>query len=280
MMDYYYSFIDQVLPFAWAHHEFMKNALLAVLMVTPLFGITGTMIVNNRMAFFSDAIGHSALTGIAIGVLLGFTDPLWAMIVFSVLLALAISYIKTRTTTSTDTLIGVFSSTAVALGIVILSRGGGFNRYSRFLIGDLLSITPGELGLLALVLAGIAAFWIFGFNRLLMVSLSPSLALSRGIDVRWWEIGFSVLMAVMVTVSIQWVGIMIINSLLVLPAAAARNVSIGMRRYHLVSVLLALGSGLAGLILSYYWGTATGATIVLVTALLYLASLVKRLWSD
>lgn len=279
-MDYYYSFIDQVLPFAWAHHEFMKNALLAVLMVTPLFGITGTMIVNNRMAFFSDAIGHSALTGIAIGVLLGFTDPLWAMIVFSVLLALAISYIKTRTTTSTDTLIGVFSSTAVALGIVILSRGGGFNRYSRFLIGDLLSITPGELGLLALVLAGIAAFWIFGFNRLLMVSLSPSLALSRGIDVRWWEIGFSVLMAVMVTVSIQWVGIMIINSLLVLPAAAARNVSIGMRRYHLVSVLLALGSGLAGLILSYYWGTATGATIVLVTALLYLASLVKRLWSD
>ena len=273
-MEYCYSLIDQLLPFAWAHHQFMKNALLAVLMVSPLFGITGTMIVNNRMAFFSDAIGHSALTGIAIGVLLGFTDPLWAMVVFSVLLALAISYIKTRTTISNDTLIGVFSSTAVALGIVILSRGGGFNRYSRFLIGDLLSMTPGELGLLALVFSGIVVFWIFGFNKLLLVSVNPSLALSRGISVRWWETCFSVLMAVMVTVSIQWVGIMIINSLLVLPAAAARNISIGMRRYHLVSVLLAMFAGLSGLVLSYYWGTATGATIVLVAALLYLVSLV------
>lgn len=276
MIEVWYSLVDNLLPFSWAHHTFMKNALLAVLLVSPLFGLSGAMIVNNRMAFFSDAIGHSALTGIAIGVLLGFSNPLWAMLVFAVILSVALSLLKTRTTASTDTLIGVIMSAAVALGIVLLSRGGGFARYSRFLIGDLLSIAPGELALLLLVLAGVIVFWLTSFNKLLLVSVNPSLALSRGISVRQVETLFSVVMAIIVTVSIQWVGILIINSLLVLPAAAARNVSTDMRRYHLVSVLITLVSGLAGLMLSYYWGTATGATIVLAAAFFYLGSLLLK----
>ncbi|MEW6184035.1 MAG: metal ABC transporter permease [Bacillota bacterium] len=276
MMEIWYAFIDHVLPFEWARYTFMKNALLAVLLVGPMFAVMGTMVVNNKMAFFSDTIGHSALTGIAIGVLLGFHDPLWIMLVFSVLLAAAISMLKALTTTSTDTIIGSVSATMVALGIVILSRGGGFNKFSRFLVGDLLSITPTEVLLLAFTLAGVILLWGIMFNKFLLVSVNPSLALSRGIPVRFVETLFCITTAVVVTISIQWVGILIINSLLILPAAAARNISRNMRQYHVVSLLITLTSGIAGLLMSYYWSTATGATIVLFAALFYLGTLFAK----
>lgn len=272
-MAAYYSWAQNLLPFQWAQYSFMLNALLAVLLVSPLFGILGTMVVNNKMAFFSDAIGHSALTGIAIGVLLGMRDPLAAMLAFSVLLAIGISLVKARGKSSPDTVIGVFSSTAVALGIVILSRGGGFARYSNFLIGDLLSITGQEILMLLIVLIVVLLFWARFFNQLLLVSVNPSLAGSRGIKVLRIEITFSVIMAIVVTISIQWVGILIINSLLILPAAAARNIAGNMRQYHVIAVLIAIISGLSGLILSYYWGTATGATIVLCASLFYVLTL-------
>lgn len=275
-MEFWNAFVDYVLPFAWANHGFMKNALLAVLIVGPMFAIIGTMVVNNRMAFFSDSIGHSSLTGIAIGVLLGFQDPLWIMLVFSVCLAVAISMLKLMSTASTDTVIGSVSATMVALGIVLLSRGGGFAKFSRFLIGDILSITPGELSLLAAALGGVILLWVMMFNKFLLVSVNQSIALSRGIPVRLVEVLFCVATAVIVTISIQWVGILIINSFLVLPAAAARNVTGNMMSYHIVAISITIFSGVAGLLLSYYWATATGATIVLITALFYMTTLLLK----
>jgi len=276
-LDLYYSFMQQFLPFEWAQYTFMLNALLAVLLVTPLFGVLGTMVVNNKMAFFSDALGHSALTGIAIGALLGMQDPLAAMLAFAIILAIGISIVKASGTSSPDTIIGVFSSTAIALGIVILSRGGGFAKYSNYLIGDLLSISSQQIIMLLVILVIVLLFWAGFFNQLLLVSVNPSLARSRSVNIRAVEIVFSIIMAVVVTVSIQWVGILIINSLLVLPAAAARNIAVNMRQYHAISLLIALISGISGLILSYYWGTATGATIVLITSLFFvLCYLVKR----
>lgn len=276
MMEAWYVLVDRLLPFAWTQHVFMKNALLAVLLVGPTFAILGTMVVNNKMAFFSDTIGHSALTGIAIGVLLGFQDPLWIMVIFSIILAIAISLLKTLTGDSTDTIIGAVAATMVALGIVILSRGGGFNKFSRFLVGDLLSITPQEVLLLAFTLIGVILLWVTMFNKFLLVSVNPSLALSRGIPVRLVETLFCVVIAAVVTISIQWVGILIINSLLILPAAASRNVSRNMRQYHVISLVITLTSGIAGLLMSYYWSTATGATIVLFAALFYLVTLIAK----
>ena len=130
-MDAIYSFLQQLLPFEWAQFHFMLNALLAVLIITPLFGLTGTMIVNNRMSFFSDALGHSALTGIAIGVMLGIDNYLISMLGFALLFALGISAIIESGTSSSDTIIGVFSSAGVALGVVLLSLNGGFSKTSN-----------------------------------------------------------------------------------------------------------------------------------------------------
>ena len=144
------------LPFDWVTLNFMKNALLAVCVMAPLFGILSTSIVTGRMSFFSDALGHSAFTGIAIGVLCGLAAPIWAAVALSIAFAVLFTWVRARTQQAADTVIGVFSSTAVALGIFIATLGGGsFTKFNSYLIGDILSVTPAEIGLLALVLAAV-----------------------------------------------------------------------------------------------------------------------------
>ena len=247
-------------------YEFMKNALAAVLLITPLFGLLGTMIVNNKMAFFSDALGHSAITGIALGVILGMTDTTLSMILFGILFALLLNWIKYRGKAGAETVISVFASCGLAVGLAVLSVGGNFSKYNSLLIGDILSITRTELWGLLIAFALTVAFWLFCFNRLHFVSVNPSLAQSKGISVRLYDNLFVILLAIIVMLSIQWVGLLIINALLILPAAAARNLARNMRSYHLFSVLIAVVCGVAGLILSYYTDIATGPMIVLLAS--------------
>lgn len=268
-MSLWYNMVDFLLPFEWAHYVFMKNALLGVLLVTPMFGLLGTMVVNNKMAFFADALGHSALTGIAIGVILGIKNPIWSMLAFSLMLAVAIIKVKNVNTSSTDTIIGVFASTAVALGVVILSFRGGFTKYSVYLIGDLLSISKIDLLILPIIFIIVIIIWSVAFNKLLLVSVNQLLARSRGINVDFYEYLFTITVAVIVTISIQWVGVLIISSMLVLPAAAARNISSNIRQYHIYSITIALISGVAGLIISYFLGSASGATMVLIASMFF-----------
>lgn len=268
-MELIYDIIETVLPFSFARFDFMKNALLAVLLVTPLFGLLGTMAVNNKMAFFSDALGHSALTGIAIGVALGIGDPLVCMLTFGIVFGLAIRKVKSGTKASSDTVISVFSSVSMALGIVILSGSGGFAKYSSYLIGDILTVSPAYVGLMAVVLAGTYIVWYFIYNDLLLLSVNPSLSASRGIKNALTENIFVVILAVAVMLSIKQIGILTINSLLILPAAAARNVSSNSRQYLVLSTVISLFCGIAGLVISFYAGTAAGATMVLIAAAVY-----------
>ena len=268
-MELIYDIIETVLPFSFARFDFMKNALLAVLLVTPLFGMLGTMAVNNKMAFFSDALGHSALTGIAIGVALGIGDPLVCMLTFGIVFGLAIRKVKSGTKASSDTVISVFSSVSMALGIVILSGSGGFAKYSSYLIGDILTVSPAYVGLMAVVLAGTYIVWYFIYNDLLLLSVNPSLSASRGIKNALTENIFVVILAFAVMLSIKQIGILTINSLLILPAAAARNVSSNSRQYLVLSTVISLFCGIAGLVISFYAGTAAGATMVLIAAAVY-----------
>ena len=272
-MELIYSVLDALLPLAWMEYTFMKNALLAILLMTPLFGLLSTMVVSSRMAFFSDSLGHGAFTGIAIGALVGIFAPLTSLILFSIAFALLITYIKHRTAASADTVIGVFSSTAIAVGLMIMSHGGGFSKFSPLLIGDILSITPADLAGLLAVDAVVFVGWMLLFNRLLLLSVNASLARSRGVSIFAVEALFAALLAIVVAVSIQWVGILIINALLVLPGAAARNLAGSVKAYHLLSVLIALGAGLVGLFAAYYFGIAAGAAIVAAAALMFFFSL-------
>ena len=254
----------------------MKNAFLAVLIITPLFGLLGTMIVNNRMAFFSEALGHSAFTGIAIGVLFGLTDTSLSMVIFAVVFALALNRIKRMNTITTDTIISVFASLSTAVGLVMLSKGGNFAKYSNILVGDILSINGKEILLLLGIFCATLVFWMVAFNKLHALSVNSALAKSKGIHIVLIDNLFVVLIAVIVMLSIKWVGILIINALLILPAAASRNIASDMREYHLFSILISVFSGIAGLLLSYYNSTATGPTIVIIAAIIFFATLVSR----
>ena len=252
------------LPFEWARYEFMRNALLAVILASPLFALMGTLVVNNRMAFFSDAIGHASLTGLGLGVLLGLADPLLALIGFALLLGAGILVLHRFTRSAMDSIISLSMSFSIALGVVLLSRGGNFSRFSQYLIGDLLSITPREIAWLAatalVVGGGLLAF----YNRILLIGINESLARSRGLNPWWTQVLFVASLVMVVTMNLSWVGILIINSLLILPAAAARNIAGNTRQYVLLAMAIALASGICGLLISYYADTASGATIVLV----------------
>ena len=275
-MNLWYAIWD-ALPFEMLHWDFMKNAFLALLLMAPLFGLLSTMIVTGRMSFFSDALGHSAFTGIAIGAICGFAAPIWAAVGFSVAFALLFSYVRSRSDQAADTLIGVFSSTAVALGIFIGTLGGGsFTKYNKYLIGDILSVTPMEIGLLAVVLLLVLQFWILCANRLTLTAIHPQLASSRGIPVALSQTLFTVAIAVVVTLSISSVGLLILNSLLVLPGASARNISRNLRQYHGYSVLFALIAGVGGLTVSYYLGCSAGAAISLILAVLFTVTFCLR----
>ncbi len=275
MLEAIYSLLD-ILPFACLEHNFMKNAFLAVILVTPVFGLLSTMVVSNRMAFFSDSLGHGAFTGLAIGVMLGGISPFMSLIVFSILFSFLITYIKRKSTVSTDTVIGVFSSTAIAFGLMLLSRGGSFNKFSSYLIGDVLSIAEEDLLMLFFILIGVIIVWGIIFNKLLVLSVNPVFARSRGISVLQIESIFAALLAVIVAVSIQWVGLLIINSLLVLPAAVARNLSNNVKSYHLISIAGAMLYGICGLVMAYYLDMAAGASIVSVAAICFFISLLLR----
>ena len=262
--------ICDLLPFEILRWDFMCNALLALLIMSPLFGLMSTMIVTGRMSFFSDALGHSAFTGIAIGAICGIAAPTWAAVLFSVAFALLFSFVRMKSNQAADTIIGVFSSAAVALGIFVATLGGSsFTKYNTYLIGDILSISPGQIGVLAIVLVLVVLMWVFFSNRLILTSIHAQLASSRGIPVRLSQTLFTVSIAVVVTLCISSVGLLILNSLLVLPAAASRNVSRNLKQYHLFSVLFALLAGISGLCISYYLGASAGAAISLVLALIF-----------
>ena len=275
-MSLWYDLWD-LLPFEMLHWDFMKNALLALLVMAPLFGLLSTMIVTGRMSFFSDALGHSAFTGIAIGAICGMTAPTGAAVLFSVAFALLFSYVRSRSNQAADTLIGVFSSTAVALGIFVATMGGGsFTKYNKYLIGDILSVTPGEIGMLALVLLAVLIFWVLCANRLTLTAIHPQLASSRGIPVGMSQTLFITAIAVVVTLSISSVGLLILNSLLVLPAASARNIARNLKQYHGYSVFFALVAGIGGLTVSYYLGCSAGAAISLILAAIFTVTFCLR----
>jgi zinc transport system permease protein len=203
--------------------------------------------------------------------------PTWAAVAFSILFALLFSWVRSRSNQAADTLIGVFSSTAVALGIFIATlEGGSFTKFNTYLIGDILSVTPAEIGMLAITLVLVAAFWCVYANRMTLAAIHPQLASSRGVPVGLTQTLFTVAIALVVTLSISSVGLLILNSLLVLPAASARNISRNLKQYHGFSVLFALVAGVTGVTASYYLGSSAGAAISLVLALIFAVTFCMR----
>ncbi len=274
-MEVIYNILETLLPFDFITYDFMKNALIAIVLLSPLFAILGTMIVNNKMAFFSDALGHSALTGIAIGMLFGISNNI-AMIVFAIIFSILLNLVKHKTAYGADTIISVFSSIAIALGLAILAGVGNFNKYSSYLIGDILGISQEEIIYLAIAFVVILLVWIFLFNKIHTISINTSIAKSKGINVLLIDNIFVISIAIIVMLSIKWIGILLINSLLILPAASSRNIAKNMRQYHLFAIIISLVSGIAGILISYYINVPTGPAIVILSGVFYFITFILK----
>lgn len=257
--------------------SFMQRAYIAIILLTPLLALLGTMAVNKRMAFFSDALGHSALTGLGLGMVLGISNVTISLVIFGLIFALMINGINRLGGADSDTNISAFSSMGIAIGLFLLSKNGNFSKYSSLLTGDILAVEWADIySLVVAFLIGVL-FWLVFFNRLLITAVNPSLAKSRGIRSDAMERLFVCLVAVFVMLAIRWVGVLLINALLILPAAAARNLTRSMRSFTLLSVVFALLSGLLGMIFSFHSeGASVGASVVIIAGVIYALSLVIR----
>lgn len=268
------------MEFPWFEHAFMQRALIAALLLAPMTAAVGTHVVNFRMAFFADAIAHSAFAGVALGVLLAVSGDLanWVLVGFGALVAVIITRIRRGSELSEDTVVGVAFSAVVAIGIMVVSHAGsgGLRQLEQVLYGDILTVGTTQLVELAVLATVVTAFLLFGHNRLLLLGISPVLGAVRGIAERSYDYGLAVLVAVVIMMSIPVIGLLLVTAMLVVPAAAARNLAGSSASLFWWAIVINLISAVGGLISSYYLDTKTGATIICAAAVIFAVSLALK----
>jgi zinc transport system permease protein len=267
-LTWLYDLAATLVPAEAMRARFMQQALVELVLLAPMCAVMGVHVVNFRMAFFSDAISHSAFTGVALGLLLG-ADARLTMIGFALAVGLAIVAVSRKTLLSIDTVIGVFFSAVIAFGLAVVSRDRSVARnLQMFLYGDILTIGDAEIGLTAALFAVLMIFQTVGFNHLLYVGVNPSLASAHKVPTRTFQYLFAALLSLVVIVSVWAVGVFLVTAMLIVPAAAARNLARSASGMFWWALAGALASAVIGLIVSAQpWAhTATGATIVLVAS--------------
>lgn len=265
-----------LLPLDCLQARFMQQALLGLLLLTPMAAVLGVEVINFRMAFFSDAIGHSAFAGVALGLILA-VNPRLSMPLFGVLVGLAVMVVRRKSNLSADTAIGIVFSAVVAFGLAVVSRASGVARdMQQFLYGDILTISEGEIAFLGLLFLGMSLFQAVGYNRLLAIALNPVMARVHGIRVALWQYLFAGLLALVVMFSVWAVGVLLVTAMLIVPAATARNLARTAGGMFWWALLAGISSGFAGLTLSAqdWLATSSGATIILVSCCWFAASCV------
>lgn len=278
IVSFFCDWIGKLMPLESMQMRFMQTAMLGLILIAPMAALAGTQVVNFRMAFFSDAIGHSAFAGVAFGLLFalspGITMPLLALIV-----GIGIMAVKQRSGLSTDTIIGVFFSAVVAAGLAVVSRYPQAARdMQMFLYGDILTISDTDIAVMVLLLIVFLLFQAFSFNKLICIGLNLQLAKAHRIRTAFYQYLFAALLSLVVILSVKAVGVLLVTAMLITPAAAARNLASSYGKMVWIAILISLFSAIAGLLLSAqeWMRTAAGATIVLCSCVFFCLSLLFR----
>ena len=274
-----YDLVGRILPFDCMQAGFMQRALVGLLLLAPMAAAMGVQVVNFRMAFFADAVSHSAFAGVAIGLLLA-VNPHWTMPIFAVLVGLGIIAVQKRARLSVDTVIGVFFSGVVAFGLAVVSRNRQVARdMQRFLYGDILTIGNSEIIGLVILFVALMAFQAFAYNRMLYIGLNPVLARVHRVHVAVYEYIYAMLLSLVVIFSVWAVGVLLVTAMLIVPAATARNFARSAGSMFWWAIIVSLSSAVVGLIISAQnWAqTATGATIILCACVWFVASVLPGL---
>ncbi|WP_054030460.1 metal ABC transporter permease [Desulfatitalea tepidiphila] len=269
-----YDLIAKLLPLESMQMRFMQQALVGLVLLAPMVALMGVQVVNFRMAFFADAISHSAFTGVALGLILA-VSPHWTMPIFGLLVGLAIMASQRRSALSTDTVIGVFFSGVVAFGLAVVSRDKNVARdIQRFLYGDILTIGNNDIWAMIVLLAVLIFFQIYGYNRMLYIGLNTVVAKVHGVRVAAYQYVYAGLLSFVVIFSVWAVGVLLVTAMLIVPAAAARNLARTAGGMVWWALLVSTTSAVIGLLISAQeWArTATGATVILVAFVWFLVS--------
>jgi zinc transport system permease protein len=268
------ALVTDLLPFL--AYPFMQRALLASLVIGFLCAVVGVFVTLRSMSFFSDAISHSALAGIALGLLIGM-DPVLAAVVFCVVVAAGITLLTFRTELSSDTVIGVFFSGSMALGVLLIGFQHGYQTdLLSYLFGDILAVSGMDVALaigLTVLVTGVL-FW--RSTLLIKLAFNRDLPRVEGAPVRRWDYIFMILLALTVAVSLKIVGIILVSALIIVPAAAARNLAGNFRGLMGIAATIGVVSAVSGLVASYYLNTPSGPTIVLVAISAFIVSFLGR----
>ncbi|SHI32600.1 metal ABC transporter permease [Pollutimonas bauzanensis] len=264
-------------------YGFVVNAVLAGFIIGPILGGLGTLVVVKRFAFFSEAVGHSALTGVAIGILMGepYTGPYGSLFGYCLLFGILLNYLRNRTGLAPDTLIGVFLSISLALGAsVLLVLAGRINVHilENVLFGSVLTVNNHDLSVLAVVALLTAALALPYYNGLMLASFNPQLAAVRRVPVKALDYLFVALVTIVTVASVKVIGAILVGALLVIPAACARMLSPSLRSFFWLSVLIATVSTLAGILLPIELDlpVPSGAAIILVSGALFMLAAITR----
>nr|WP_321255654.1 metal ABC transporter permease [uncultured Pseudodesulfovibrio sp.] len=293
-MDFIYDFLRLplmemgkagVLP-EFFQYAFVINALLCALVAGPLLGGIGTMVVSKRLAFFSQAVGQAALTGVALGVLLGepVTAPYVSLFGFCILFALTMNYTRNRMRMKQDIVIGVFLSVSLAVGACVLlyvTAKVNMHVLDNILFGSILTVNNTDMNVL-IVIAGICvAVGIPTYNKMLLASFNPSLAQVRGINAKLYDYVFVLMITVITVACLKIVGAVLVEALLIIPAAAARNVSRSVRGFFFYSVIFATVSCVLGIIIPMQFEipVPSGGAIILVASIVFLMTAGVRMAS-
>jgi zinc transport system permease protein len=253
---------------------YMQRALLAALLLAPLCALLGVFVTARRMSFFSDTIAHGALTGVALGVWLGLSDQTVPMILVGLIVAAGILWLKENTELLTDTIMALLLSGSVAAGILILSMlKGGRAQIHSYLFGDILAVGAQDVIFAAVLFVVVMAGLCLRLNALTMLTAHEEMAWVSGIPVRQLNYLFILVLTITVALSIRLLGIILVTSLLVIPPAAARNLSRNLRQHIVLSLVVGLVGGWLGILLSYWLDAPCGPAIVLTCIALFLITL-------
>ena len=251
--------------------EMFQRALLAAVLVTVIAGILGTYLLVQNLALIGDGLAHVSFGGVAVGIVLGATSPLWYALVFSIIAAILIHEMQARNMLSGDASIAIFLTGMLALGLVVLRIGGGgiTTDIEGYLFGNLLLIDEQSLDLIAVLCLSSMVLMGFLRNALLAVAVDPVAARIQGLPVQNIGLLFSVITAAVVVSMVQVVGTLLVTALLVTPAATAKLIGSSFRQCMLLTQVFGLGSVLLGLYFSAEYDTGSGTMIALVAAVIF-----------
>ena len=257
---------------------FIQRAIASGIILALVLAFLGIFVVARRMAFFGDGIAHSSLAGIAIGMFAGF-HPLVAAIVYTLILNVIMYWLEKKTQLFSDTIIGIFFTSSLALGIILISLSRAYKPdLVSFLFGNILSVSVTELAIIAVFGALVLLFLAFGYRKLTLLTLDPQGAYLRGMRTVAWELSLYIALALAVVLGVKLLGIVLVSAFLVIPVSCAKLITRSFRSLTFVTIILSAVITMSGIFLSFYLDLPTGAVIVLTGFVFFLLLLLLSRW--